>query len=151
MAQISYSTLSYHFSKVKNLNVEAVGAFIGGKVKVNIDGKFFQNACAIRLSYAFNYSGLPIRRSDGSTSSGKDRKLYLYRVRDIIRFVERRIGGKPIVGRSAEDFKGKKGVIIFTQCNWSDAYGHVDLFNGTAVEGHEYFDRSGSVVLYELK
>ena len=32
-------------------------------------------------------------------------------------------------GSTAHSFKGKKGVIDFNDCNWSDATGHVDLFN----------------------
>lgn len=74
MAIISYSTLSANFERVKNLTVSQVGTFIGGKIEENIKSGSFQNACAIRLSYAFNYSGLPISRVDGATSSGKDKE-----------------------------------------------------------------------------
>lgn len=56
---ITYSTLSSNFSKVKDLPTSAVGKLIGGKVEENIKAGFFTNACAIRLSYAFNYSGMP--------------------------------------------------------------------------------------------
>ncbi|AKU70285.1 type VI secretion system amidase effector protein Tae4 [Prevotella fusca] len=151
MAKISYATLSFYFSKVKNLNPSQVGTFIGGKVEANIKANIFRNACAIRLSYAFNYSGLRISRLDGSVSSGKDRRWYLYRVEDVKKFVRRRIGGTPIKGHCAEDFKGKKGIIVFSDCCWSDATGHVDLFNGKEVEGSAYFNECGTVVLYELK
>ena len=46
---------------------------------------------------------------------------------------------------------GKKGIIIFTDCNWTNASGHVDLFNGKEVEGHGYFNECGMVTLYGLK
>ena len=136
---ITYSTLSSNFSKVKDLPTSAVGKLIGGKVEENIKAGFFTNACAIRLSYAFNYSGMPISRYDGATSSGKDKKWYLYRVTDMLSFIK------------LEDFKGKKGIIIFRNCNWSDASGHVDLFNGEKVEGKAYFTDCGDVELYVLQ
>jgi cytoplasmic protein len=49
-----------NFARVKELPPSQVGSIIGGKVEVNIKANIFQNACAIRLSYAFNYSGMPI-------------------------------------------------------------------------------------------
>lgn len=151
MSGVSYSTLSSNFAKVKDLSPSQVGKLIGGKVEMNIKANIFKNACAIRLSYAFNYSGLPISSYDGRVSSGKDKKWYLYRVEDMKGFVRRNIGGKPIKGNSPKDFQGKKGVIIFTSCEWSDASGHIDLFNGRIVEGHEYFNDCGIALLYELK
>ena len=42
-----------------------VGKKIGGKVQYNIDQGIFQNACAIRMSYALNYSGVPVFRCSG--------------------------------------------------------------------------------------
>lgn len=148
---IAYSTLSSNFGKVKDLPTSAVGKLIGGKVEENIKAGFFTNACAIRLSYAFNYSGMPISRYDGATSSGKDKKWYLYRVTDMLSFIKQKIGGTPIKGKKLEDFKGKKGIIIFRNCNWSDASGHVDLFNGEKVEGKAYFTDCGNVELYVLQ
>lgn len=151
MAYISYTTLSPYFARVKHLAPSQVGQLIGGKVEENIKANIFQNACAIRLSYAFNYSGLPISKYDGKVSSGKDKKWYLYRVEDMKSFVKRNIGGTPIKGHSPKDFRGKKGIIIFTDCNWANASGHVDLFNGKEVEGHGYFNKCGMAMLYELK
>lgn len=90
MAGVSYETLSTNFAKVCR-EVPVVGSIIGGKVEQNIKSGFFNNACAIRLSYAFNYSGLPISRYDGNVSSGRDKKWYLYKVADMISFVEKHI------------------------------------------------------------
>ena len=151
MATISYETLSLNFARVKELPPSQVGSIIGGKVEVNIKANILQNACAIRLSYAFNYSGMPISQYDGKVSSGKDNKWYLYRVEDMKNFVKKHIGGTPIKGQSAIDFKGKRGIIIFTNCNWSDATGHIDLFNGQEVEGKGYFNKCDTAILYEIK
>lgn len=151
MAAISYATLSSNFARVKDLPPSQVGSVIGGKVEANIKANIFQNACAIRLSYAFNYSGLPISSYDGKVSSGRDKKWYLYRVEDMKNFIKKHIGGTPIKGQLSKDFRGKKGVIIFTDCNWNNAAGHIDLFNGKEVEGKGYFNRCGTAVLYEIK
>ena len=74
MTAISYSTLRSNFARVKSLAPSKVRKLIGGKVEANIKANIFKNACAIRMSYAFNYSGMPISRYDGSVSSGKDKK-----------------------------------------------------------------------------
>lgn len=146
----SYSTLSQNFAKVKDLDVLPLGDFIGGKVKQNIDAGTFTNGCAIRMSYAFNYSGIAVSSSDGAVSSGADGKWYLYRVADMINFVKKHIGGTPLKGTKASDFAGKKGVIIFSGCGWSDATGHVDLFDGSKVESKkgDYFGTCSTVELY---
>ena len=81
---ITYSDLSSHFNDVKDLTIKELGDKIGGKVKQNIDGGFFTNTCAIRMSYALNYAGLEIENSDDiSVSSGSDKKWYIYRVKDL--------------------------------------------------------------------
>ncbi len=151
MMGVSYASLSLYFSKVKDLSPSMVGELIGGKVQENIKMGIFKNACAIRLSYAFNYAGIPINKYDGKVSSGKDKKWYLYRVEDMKSFVKKNIKGTPIKGHSLKDFKGKKGIIIFTDCNWADATGHIDLFNGEKVESHDYFGTCGTAMLYVLK
>lgn len=64
------------------------------------------------------------------------------------------IGGTPLKGSTANSFKGKKGVIVFNDCNWSDATGHVDLFNGIQCEyeaANDYFNNCNSELLYTLK
>lgn len=151
---LTYKTLSSNFAKVKDKSVAQLGTFIGGKVGENIKSEVFKNGCAIRLSYAFNYSGVPISPSDGAVSSGADKKWYLYRVSDMKKFIIKHIGGTPLKGSTANSFKGQKGVIVFNDCNWSDATGHVDLFNGIQCEyeaANDYFNNCNSELLYTLK
>ena len=47
-------------------------------------------------------------------------------------------------------FQGKKGVIVFEDCGWSDATGHVDLFDGSQVEGSDYSDKAKSMTLFKI-
>ena len=121
---------------------------------VSFQVPFKGGEAGIRLSYAFNYSGVPISPSDGAVSSGADKKWYLYRVSDMKKFIIKHIGGTPLKGSTANSFKGKKGVIVFNDCNWSDATGHVDLFNGIQCEyeeANDYFNNCNSELLYTLK
>ena len=144
-----YNSLSQYFGEVKDLSVKEVGDKIGGKVKLNIDNGTFQNACAIRMSYAFNYSGKEIKKSDGNVSSGADKKWYLYRVNDFIKFLDSNYSDKEETTNIA-DFQGKKGVIVFKDCGWSDATGHVDLYDGNSVEGSDYSDKAKKMYLYKF-
>ena len=91
---------------------------------------------------------------DGAVSSSADKKWYLYRVSDMKKFIIKHIGGTPLKGSTANSFKGKKVVIVFNDCNWSDATGHVDLFNGIQCEyedANDYFNNCNSELLYTLK
>ena len=142
-----YNNLSTYFAEVKNLSVSEVGEKIGGKVKVNIDSGTFQNACAIRMSYAFNKAGKAISKTDGSVSSGKNKEWYLYRVKDFINFLKNNYSNCQ-TSTNISDFKGKKGVIVFEECGWSDATGHVDLYNGSSVEGSDYSNVAKKMTLY---
>ena len=134
------------------MNVSELGDFIGGKVEQNIDAGIFENGCAIRMPYAFNYAGVPITSSDGAVSSGAGAKWYLYRVADMINFVKKHIGNTPLTGNKASDFSGKKGVIIFSGCGWGNATEHVDLFDETKVESQngDYFGTCSTVDLYVI-
>ncbi len=75
-------------------SVPAVGKLIGGKVNYNINNLTpaqgqFQNACAIRMSYVLNQSGIKIPHLPGKTVSGKRGDWYLYKVIDLIDFLKK--------------------------------------------------------------
>ena len=143
-----YSQLSENFGKVKDKSAPEVCEFIGGKVKVNN----FTNCCAVRLSYAFNKSGIKIPYIQNETVSGEQKpngskEWYIFRVRVFKKYLDEKYTKITTTKKSLEDFKGKTGVIVF-DVNWSDATGHVDLFDGNKVEGHDYTAESNSISLY---
>jgi hypothetical protein len=84
-----FGTAWAKFSEV-NVPVADVGKKIGGKVEQNIKSGVFQNACPIRMSYVLNYTGVPIPRSSYAVVSGADGKWYMYRVNDMMSFLETR-------------------------------------------------------------
>lgn len=102
------------------------------------------------MSYALNYAGLEIENSDDiSVSSGSDKKWYIYRVKDLKKFIESNFSEKETV-KKIKDLKDKKGIIIFEDCNWSDATGHADLFNGNNVEWKDYNEECNTKILYKI-
>jgi len=105
------------------------------------------------MSYALNKSGYTIKSSDGHVSSGSDKKWYLYKVVDIESYLKKTFG-VPKKGKTTSDFK-ESGIIVFKVTNFSNATGHVDLYNGKTVEGKDYCNDSdwnvSKVLLFPLK
>ncbi len=140
-------------------SLSKVGDKIGGTVKKNFDqgvadiraspsGAYpshptgFTNACATRMSYVLNYSGVPVPKLDGFTVTGADHKNYIFRVRKMEESIGQ-IFGPPDVAKgpdaSRKDFAGKTGIIAF-DVPFADASGHVTLWNGTKAVDEDYFE-----------
>jgi len=121
------------FSQI-NVSVADVGKKIGGKVEQNIKSGDFQNACPIRMSYVLNYTGVPIPRTGYAVVSGADGKWYMYRVNDMMTFLEKTFGvaDKSARAPKTSDFAGLKGLIVVKGSGWLNARGHVTLWNGVA-------------------
>ncbi|EMJ9656290.1 hypothetical protein V8G29_004540 [Salmonella enterica] len=142
--------------------------YIGGQVyKEHLrDPKAYGNACALRVSYALNISGmripekvsvLPVTRNGGNRilRGGKDyvpdgdKLYYIYSVENMISFLEY-AWGKP--DKSINVPKGvsqldslkkmnKKGVIIFYISGYNDATGHATIWDGEkCLDGSTYYD-----------
>jgi hypothetical protein len=84
---------AWHAFIAVRLPVKAVGEKIGGNVKKNIDldpkQGGFTNACPIRMSYVLNSTGFLIPRAASYKSvSGADGHQYLYRVPDMMAYLE---------------------------------------------------------------
>src|SRR5437773_7678142 len=121
-----------------------VKAKIGGAV----DAEWITNTCAIRLSHSFNQAGskIPGNVPGLNTVAGANRDRYAFRVKEFRKWLEQKYG-KPTLARSGtgtseapEGFEGKKGIICFVDCGWSDATGHLDLWDGEKCVGHQYFE-----------
>jgi hypothetical protein len=137
----------------------AVKSAIGGKV----DADWITNTCAIRLSRAFNYCGIPIpTKFDGlSVLSGADGKWYAYRMRELKKWMELTFGEpnivklKPADGHINRDsFAAAHGIVAF-DIHFADASGHLDLWDGTryiheSADPRDYFALATKVVLWVL-
>lgn len=127
-----------------------VAKTIGGYVEKNINNpdpkQRWSNTCAVRMSYILNHAGLIIPSIPGKTVSGADKRQYFFRVKDLIIFLEQRLGRAEIVGYPPADggaLAGRKGLILFEVSGWSDAQGHATLFNGSSCYDHCYFNEPG--------
>lgn len=122
--------------------------FVGGTLVKNIDEPGFGengNTCAVRMSRAFNYGNLPVSRKlvkslHLSTMTGADGMLYLFRVRELKVYLHSALGVTPIKVTKNFDtaFKGQKGIVAFDVSGWTDASGHVALWDGDSFrEAHD--------------
>ena len=113
-------------------SVPSLWSLVGGHVAMNAwqdqAGGIPNNTCAIRMSYALNFSGLTIPKMNG-TVSGADGSQYFMRVRDLQGFLNSALG-KPIVlsGGSFAGPPGETGIISFN-IPFRDATGHFTLWD----------------------
>lgn len=125
----------------------------------------YANSCALKFSRSLNYSGITIGKSESGfyTVKGEDNLNYLLRVAEMIRFVEKQFGSPTQVYDASEftmsevhsNLMGKTGIIIFDVKGWSDATGHVTLWNGSTCGDHCYFypnspARTDRVIFWEI-
>ncbi|GAB3023222.1 hypothetical protein GCM10027051_29890 [Niabella terrae] len=153
MPRPTYEVLKSHYP---NLPAAEVYKLIGGTVyKLYQENPVaYANACALRLSRAFNYGGVPIVASSGYyMQRGADKKPYIFRVREIIQFINEHFS-KPDYTFSKTNngsiqrrrknhaavevftdylaaMNGLKGIIVFRVSGWGDASGHCTLFSAT--------------------
>ncbi len=131
---------------------------IGGAV----DAQWVRNTCVVRVSRALNRAGHPIPRSSTDeilTLRGGDGMHYALRVHEFARYLRRRYGSPDVDhtypsgsgGDVPSGFRGRRGVALFDVDIWSDATGHVDLWNGRRCRHAEYFDVSSRVMLWEVE
>jgi hypothetical protein len=120
------------------------------------------NTCVLRMSRAFNYSGNPIPKSSTDeivTIRGGDGLNYALRVREFTRYLRRKYGPPTVEhsypapggGDIPASFKGRQGVIVFEVDGWTDATGHIDLWNGSRCRHNAYFNRAKDVMLWEVE
>lgn len=134
-------------------SLEHVANFLGGKVKTNIDAGFFKNACALRMSHVLNDSGIRVPRLGGKTVSGDDGKQYLFRVKDLLEFIEQHLDApdETVANPSESNFAHKRGLLVFEVTVWSDATGHATLWDGSQCADHCYFPKSKRAFFWSFK
>ena len=135
MARPSFNGAWAAFTAVR-IPVAAIGEKIGGHVQKNIEIPIngFKNACPIRMSYVLNSTGFPIPKSTRyAMVSGADGRQYIYRVDDMMSYLESSFGKADKTSRSPmpSDFANLKGILVVKGHGWRDAKGHVTLWDGT--------------------
>ncbi|HFQ5414446.1 type VI secretion system amidase effector protein Tae4 [Vibrio campbellii] len=145
------------FAKV-NRDVSEVGTIIGGKVNHNINvltpeqGRF-ENACAIRMSYALNYAGFKVPYIKNKTVSGGQGNWYIYRVKDLINFLYQKFGEPELVVQNpnANKLSEYKGILVVDVDTWLDASGHASIWTGSRCTDSCYFPDAKKAYLWKLE
>jgi len=129
-------------------------------------GTWITNTCAIRTSMGLRAAGWS-PGDIGRTKWVAKGKRYLIRVAEMAPFLTALTGvgyvqgglGTPTDKTDAEgnvvygpppQFVGKAGVIHFSDCGWTDATGHFDVWDGANIRSHAYFDKCKSVELFNI-
>lgn len=123
-----YEDAESAYSKVDGYgNFSSIGRLVGGKVQQNLDSGIFQNACALRASYAlFNSTevqsqvrcNIPRLKSNNGTETvtGGDGKQYIFRVHKLIDFLTHAWGPPDYDGRKNDNKEQsnlrKEGVVV---------------------------------------
>jgi len=86
------------------------------------------------------------------TVRGRDRLNYAFRVREMRAYLQHRFGSPTI--RAASDrhqaVTNHRGIIVFDVRVWSDATGHIDLWDGLNIRHCAYFEEASEVLLWEI-
>ncbi|XP_066298578.1 uncharacterized protein [Branchiostoma lanceolatum] len=126
-----------------------------------------KNTCTMRVSRALTHAGKqivpPASRSDcsGWSPSGnkpwagvKDNQgqPYIIRVGTMRCYLENEYGPADVTGSSESSFRGRQGIVVFQDCNFDSATGHVDLYDGSSCVGRcpLYFSRCSDIRLFEF-
>ncbi len=170
----SWARVSQAYSKIGLLNATDSYKLVGGNVyELHLDNPIdYANACAIRMSYALNnggykiHSGTIFQNKNIGRLKGGDKFAYIYRVQDMIYFIEGKWGEAEVDSRKldikfsniSKILKNKKGVIIFTIKGWGDASGHATFWDGdNTMDGSTYHinpmykDKIVRIQFWELK
>jgi hypothetical protein len=120
------------------------------------------NTCAIRLSKAFNYGGIPIERvpSTVNTLRGQDGKKYIFRANEFVLYCKYRYGRQNIRKRSntvadlESAVNNHPGVIFFRlrrdNGNRRWPFRHADVWDGSDVWYNDVFSRAWEVYLWNV-
>lgn len=120
---------------------------------------WIQNTCVIRISRSLNYAGHPVPQGHKglATVAGADGLRYAYRVMELYSYLLATYGEPTLSEDRAEplptapdSFAGVKGIVCFRVKGWSDATGHIDLWDGARPRHAEYFAQSYSVLLWRV-
>lgn len=90
------------------------------------------------MSYVLHRIGVLIPSAGYAVSIGVARKCYMYRANDMMAFLKRtfRVPDRPASAPTAAAFHAAKGILVVTGHGWSNALGHVTLWNGATCSDH---------------
>ena len=155
----SYDTLWVNYYDYMNYPDSAqVKRLIGGLV----DADWITNTCAIRMSHALNEVGIVLPRGFKglNTVKGGNGRRYAFRVRELRKWFDTALK-KPefdLDKKASSTFDkssiaAMKGIIAF-DIAFSDATGHIDLWDGTQITAEslmskDYYDSATRITVWK--
>lgn len=143
---------------------ELVGGALYDRFKKASD--IYENTCALRMSYALNYGGIPITKpiAEGTKFyTGGDNKLYVLGSQDIRDFLLKKLKYQKYTMKSKQENKSfyynklshfdKNGIVVMIIGGWSNAYGHTTLWDGKEkkfVDDSNYLLDEGDIIVKEF-
>lgn len=144
-----FQSLWSAYTELGSKDVQEAYSIVGGNVAQLRDQNpdAYANACALRMSRAFNYGGFRIPRGTINPNrniyraAGADGLPYIMRVNDVIAFIEFNWGKAEhdIVPTEVSTIKGKQGLMVIIVNGWSDASGHVTLWDGAVAGDNSHY------------
>lgn len=133
---------------------DVVKALIGGEINAD----WIANTCVIRMSRCLNYGGHPIPGNAAGllTVRGGDGLRYALRVREFQAYLRGWLGAPQKTATAATPgidpalVSGVTGIIAFDVPGWSDATGHMDLWDGARCVNHGYFELATGVSVWAV-
>lgn len=129
-----------------------------------LDPEKYNNACAIRVSRALNYSGIDVPYISSQTIKGGDGKNYFLGAANLNAWMLKTFENAPTHltgtqgGKYGQNFpyllSNKKGIYImipnYPGKNYFNASGHADLLTNGSCLGDCYFNPKGAVAYINL-
>lgn len=163
----NFSNVNNQYPKTSDKNDDMppgqLASLIGGQVLSEFNNGSFQNACAIRLSYALNHSGISIPEIPGKTWKGSDGKNYFREAAQLKAWLTQTFGEPDVVLSSdtqtplqmRQSLLGfhNRGIYLMLPKDRAafQASGHATLWGGlNAIGGKNYLGYAGKVFLWRL-
>jgi len=133
-----------------------------------IDMPWITNTCTVRGTLALQGIGIYPGEIGKTKWRGRGGKRYLIRVAEMVPFLQATFGQAIASGRprrtnqpeangidgvnwiAPAEIIGKAGIIHFSDCVFSDATGHIDVWDGYNIREHEYFHRCRRAAIYSV-
>lgn len=98
----------------------------------------------------FEISFVKDQTISGDVNRDGVKEWYYYKMADIKTHIDNITSGT-FEKVSKNEIIGKKGIISFGNCDWTDATGHIDVWDGSKVLGDDHSNDCDEIYFLEIK
>ena len=88
------------------------------------------------------------KTGSGDTDNDGVKEWYYYKVSDMVDYLNDTFDSSQ--SSTIDDIQDKQGIISFSDCNWSDATGHLDIWDGNACVGDNHDDACSTIHFWDF-